>query len=64
MRYPIVHEEGDARVGEQIAGFSRGRVRGHDYHGAGAEGGAGEVGVVHEGDVRVQGGAGGEVELW
>ena len=52
MRYPVVDEEGDSWVGEEVEGFSRGGVRCHYYQRRGVEGCGGEVGVVHEGDVR------------
>lgn len=57
MRYPIVDEEGDAWVGEEVEGFFGGGVGGHYYYGGGGEGGAGEVGVVHQGDVGEEVGA-------
>jgi hypothetical protein len=43
--------------------FVGGRVGGHYYCRVGGVGGGGKVGVVHEGDVGLEGGAGCEVEL-
>ena len=74
---PVVGEEGDVGVLEEIEGFLGGGVGGHDDEGTGGEAGAGvgmwiggvvegvggEVGVVHEGDMGPVVGAGGEVEL-
>lgn len=56
---PVVHEQGDVGVLQEVDGLFRGGVRGHDYEGSGEgelggvvdEGVGGEVGVVHEADV-------------
>lgn len=56
VRDPVMHEEGDVGVGEQVQRLPRGGVGGHYDAGVvtvRGEGRAGEVGVVHEGDVRV-----------
>jgi len=69
MRDPIVNEEADFGVGEEVEGFFRGRIRSHDYNWSGWEigrsgGGAGcgrEIGVIHKGDVGDVGCAGCEM---
>ena len=43
--------------------FAGGGVSGHYYCWVGSVGGGGEVGVVHEGDMRVEVGTGCEVKL-
>lgn len=58
MAHPIVHEQRNARIGFQIAGFLAGRGCGHDDYRAGGEvevrraRARGQVGVVHQADVR------------
>lgn len=39
---------------EKVVSFLRGWVRGHDDGGMRRPGGAGEIGIVHEGDVRTE----------
>lgn len=51
MRHPVVDEEGDIGVGDEVKGLFRGGVRGHYYGWSGAVGRGGEVCVVHQGDV-------------
>ena len=63
MRNPVVNEEGDAGVGDQVRCFLGGRIRRHDDDGSGVERRRGEVGVIHEGDMRKESVTGGEVEL-
>ena len=41
-------EEGDSGVGEEMVGFTGGRVGGHDDGWEGVIGGRGEVGIGHE----------------
>lgn len=63
---PVVDEEGDAGIGEEVEGLLGGWVRGHDDCWVGGVGSGGKVGVVHEGDVRGwirREGAGCEMEL-
>lgn len=52
MRDPVVHQEGNARVGDEVCGLLGGRVCGHDDCWVRREGCFGEIGVVHEGDMR------------
>ena len=66
MRDPVVDEQRDTRIGEEVLGLEGARVGGHD------DGGARvpvirEEGVVHQGDVRsrrsgMRGGDGGEMQ--
>lgn len=44
-------EEGDTGIGKEVVGFAGGGVGGHDDCWVRVEGGGGEVGVGHEGDV-------------
>lgn len=48
VRDPVVDEEGDSGVGEEMVGFTGGRVGGHDDGWEGVIGGRGEVGIGHE----------------
>lgn len=65
MRYPVVYQQAYTRICEEIGGLFGGCCRWgcHYYSGGVAEGCAGEVGVVHEGDVRLVGVRGCEMEL-
>lgn len=51
--YPVVHEDGDVRVFDQVDGFLGGGVGGHDDAGRGGKWGGWEEGVVHQGDVGI-----------
>jgi hypothetical protein len=64
MGYPVVYQKGDAWVGLEVESFAGCGVCGHYYDRVRAERGRGEVGVVHEGDVGSEVGAGCEMELY
>lgn len=63
MRDPIVDQQRDVWIRDEVEGFLGGWIGGHDYGGRGRVGGGGEVGVVHEGDVWEVTGACCEMEL-
>jgi len=54
VRDPVVDEEGDVRVGDQVERLLRGGVGGHDYGWGGGVGRRREVRIIHERDVWVQ----------
>ena len=56
-------QQRDTRVVDKVDGLLRGGVGGHYYRWMRCEGCAGEIGVVHEGDVGEEVGTSGEVEL-
>ena len=51
MGNPVVDEQGDVWVGDEVIGFLGGRVGCHYYRRRAAVWRGGEVGVVHEGDM-------------
>ena len=63
MGNPVVHQERDTRVGDEIQGLFGGWIRGHDDGRVRRERRRGKVGIVHEGDVRKEVSTGSEVEL-
>ena len=70
MRDPVVDEQGDAGIGEEVGGFFVGGLNGEEDYRGGRRGvwegvgGSREEGEVHEGDVRPEAIGGGQVELW
>ncbi len=58
MRDPVVDQERDSRVIDEVEGLFGGRVGGHYDDGARVVRGGWQIGVIHEGDVRIEGIAG------
>jgi len=52
MGNPVVDEERDSRIRNEVVGLLRFRVGGHDDDGRRCEGCRGQVGVVHQRDMR------------
>lgn len=53
MGYPVVDQDRDMRVLDEVDGFLGGGVGGHDDGRCGSEWGGSEEGVVHERDVGI-----------
>ena len=56
-------QQRDTRVMDKVDSLFGGGVGGHYYRWVGCEGCAGEIGVVHEGDVGEEVGTSGEMKL-
>lgn len=51
MRDPIVNQQGDTRVVDEVQSLLRRWIGGHDDHRSWTKGSGGKVGVIHQGDV-------------